>query len=74
MNESVKTLVRTYRALKETAIEMARDDGNMSEELKNILMVDIARIYGKLQGIEYALNVLTGKNYCDLVIELNNAE
>lgn len=74
MNESVKTLVRTYRALNETAIEMARDDGNMSEELKNILMVDIARIIGKLQGIEYALNVLTGKNYCDLVIELNNAE
>lgn len=74
MNESVKTLVRTYRALNETAIEMARDDSNMSEELKNILMVDIARIIGKLQGIEYALNVLTGKNYCDLVIELNNAE
>ena len=74
MNESVKTLVRTYRALNETALEMSRDDGNMSGELRDIIMVDVARINGKLQGIEYALNVLTGKNYCDLVIELNNAE
>ncbi len=74
MNESVKTLVRTYRALNETVIEMARDVDKMSEELRNICMADVARIQGKLQGIEYALNVLTGKDYCDLVIELNNAE
>ena len=74
MNESVKTLVRTYGVLNETAIEMARDVDNMPEELRDICMVDVARINGKLQGIEYALNVLTGKNYCDLVIELINAE
>lgn len=69
MNESVKTLVLTYRALNETALEMSRDVNNMPGELETV-----AKINGKLQGIEYALNVLTGKNYCDLVIELNNAE
>ena len=74
MNESVKTLVRTYRALNSTALEMARDVDKMPEGLREICMVDVARINGKLQGIEYALNVLTGKNYGDLVIELNNAE
>lgn len=74
MNESVKTLVRTYRELNATSLEMSRDVDKLSDELRDICMVDVARINGKLQGIEYALNVLTGKNYCDLVIELNNAE
>ena len=61
MNESVKTLVRTYRELNSTALEMARDVDKMPEGLREICMVDVARINGKLQGIEYALNVLTGK-------------
>lgn len=47
MNESVKTLVRTYRELNATSLEMSRDVDKLTGELRDICMVDVARINGR---------------------------